>query len=416
MFNKRNTVISIESVIPSSLQTLTLRTLSEAPQATMTTSTERDAFGRLPEELRIEIIKLSPDPLSLRCLAHASPAMGKVLDRYPLEILEVILEVTVPMSIRRLIHAVLELRLLRFPASLSEAQRVARTDSTAATSGMRSSELDRAAAAVRSLLTTADNVHNWSHACLEHLIRISMELRPSTLIKNGEGRTRREEFENAESRKDYLPQDTGPPSWVEEQRMIKAFWQLQFFLELQGAGRKGHLSTNWPKQEVDMLFQSSAGGFYDVHNCEREQILTACDFLGAVTSGTVNSVEAVHDDAYNLPTILWVDGAVLRRPCAEPLSFELNKDTFSQGSENLDRTPWAYRFHGAMSSTDGWLDGAPLTIFYPFQIWRKYGFAIWDEKRMVDLGMRHPKKASYNGNSFSYSFRWWSILTEEDLR
>ena len=382
----------------------------------MTASTERDAFSRLPEELRIKIIKLSPDPLSLRCLAHASPAMGKVLDRYPLEILEVILEVTVPMSISRLIYAVLELRLSLFPASLSEAQRVAKTDSTAATSEMRSSELDRAAAAVRSLLTTAENVHNWSHACLEHLIRKSMELRPSTLIKNGEGRTRREEFETAESRKDYLPQDTGPPSWVEEQRMIKSFWRLQFFLELQGAGHKGHLGTNWPKQEVDVLFQSSAGGFYDVHNSVREQILTACDFLGAVTSGTVNSVEAIHDNAYNLPTIRWVDGAVLRRPCAEPLSFERNKDTFSQGSENLDRTSWAHRFHAAMSSTDGWLEGAPLTIFYPFQIWRKYGFAIWDEKRMVDLGMRHPKKASYLSNSFSYAFRWWSILTEEDLR
>jgi len=382
----------------------------------MTASTERDPFGRLPEELRIKIIKLSPDPLSLRCLAHASPAMGKVLDRYPLEILEVILEVTVPMSIRRLIHAVLELRLSRFPASVSEAQRVTKTDSTAATSEMRSSELDRAAAAVRSLLTTAENVHNWSHACLEHLIRKSMELRPSTLIKNGKGRTRREEFETAESRKDYLPQDTGPPSWVEEQRMIKSFWRLQFFLELQGAGHKGHLGTNWPKQEVNVLFQSSAGGFYDVHNSVQEQILTAYDFLGAVTSGTVNSVEAIHNNAYNLPTIRWVDGAVLRRPCAEPLSFECNKDTFSQGSKNLDQTPWAYRFHGAMSSTDGWHDGYMLYLVYPFQNWRKYGFAIWDDRRMVDLGMRHPRKASVLSNSVPYSFRWWSILTEEDMR
>jgi len=42
-----------------------------------------------------------------------------------------------------------------------------------------------------------------------------MEPRPSTLIKNGAGRTRREEIENAESQKDHLPQDTGPPSWVQ---------------------------------------------------------------------------------------------------------------------------------------------------------------------------------------------------------
>ncbi|KAF1922325.1 uncharacterized protein M421DRAFT_427046 [Didymella exigua CBS 183.55] len=382
----------------------------------MTADTERDAFGRLPEELRVKIIKLSPDPLSLRCLAHASPAMGRVLDRYPLEIVEVILEVTVPVEIRRLIHAVLKLQFSRFPASLSEAQRVAKIDSTAATSEMRSSRLDRAASAVQSLLTTAANVHNWSHACLEHLIRKSMQLRPSTLIKNGAGSTRWEEFENAESRKDYLPQDTGPPSWVEEQRMIKSFWQLQFFLELQGAGHKGHLGTNWPRQEVDVLSQSSADGFYDVLNYQQEQILTACDFLGAVTSGTINLVEAVHDNASNLPTIRWVEGAVLRCSCAEPLSFERNKDTFNQGPENLDRTPWAYHFHHAMSSSDRWLDGSPLTLVYPFQTWRKYGFAIWDDKRMVDLGMRHPRKASVISNSIPYSFRWWSILTEEDMR
>jgi hypothetical protein len=382
----------------------------------MTATTEQDAFRRLPEELRIKIIKLSPDPFSLRSLAHASPAMGRVLDRYPLEIVEVVLEVTVPLQTRRLMGAVLKARFSGFPVSLSEAQTVAKTDSTMATDEMRSSGLDRAAAAVRSLLASAANVHAWSHTCLEHLIRKCMELRPSTLIKNGAGRTRREEFENAESRKDYLPQDTGPPSWVEEQRMIKSFWQLQFFLELQGAGHKGRLGTNWPRQEVDMLSQSSADGFYDVLNYQREQILTACDFLGAVTSESITSVEAIHDNAYNLPTIRWVEGALSRCSCAEPLSFERNKDTFSQGPENLDRTPWAYHFHHAMSSSDRWLDGSPLTLVYPFQTWRKYGFAIWDDKRMVDLGMRHPRKASVISNSIPYSFRWWSILTEEDMR
>ncbi|KAJ4380975.1 hypothetical protein N0V86_003322 [Didymella sp. IMI 355093] len=382
----------------------------------MAANDERDAFGRLPEELRIKIIKLSPDPLSLRSLAHASPAMGRTLDRYPLEIVEMVLDVTVPVETRRLMGAVLKGRFSRFPASLSEAQKVTKTDSTAATDEMRSFRLDQAAAAVRSLLATTENVLAWSHACLEHLIRKSMELRPSTLIKNGAGRTRQEEFENAESRKDYLPQDTGPPSWVEEQRMIKSFWRLQFFLEIQSAGNKGRLGTHWPGQEVDVLSNSSPDGFYDMFDFEREQTLTACDFFGAVTSGIITSVEAVHDNAHDLPTIRWVEGAVSRYSCAEPLSFELNKDTFHQGPENLDRTPMSYHFHRAMSSIDGWLDGAPLTLVYPFQIWRKYGFAIWDDKRMADLGMRHPRKKSVLSNCITYSFRWWSILTEEDMR
>jgi hypothetical protein len=382
----------------------------------MTANTERDAFGRLPEELRIEIIKLSPDPVSLRSLVHASPAMGRVLDRYPLEIVEVVLDATVPVETRRLMGAVLKGRFSRFPASLSEAQKVAKTASTTATDEMRSSRLDQAAAAVRSLLATAENVHAWSYACLEHLIRKSMELRPSTLIKLGDGFKKQEQFENAESREDYLPQYTGPPSWVEEQRMIKAFWRLQFFMELQGASNKGRLDTHWPGQEVDVLSKSSPDSFYDVFDFEREQTLTACDFFGAVTSGNIASVEAVHDNAYGLPTIRWVEGAVPRCSCAEPPSIELGKDTFCQGPVYLDRMPCSYFFYQVMSTTNGWLDGCPLTLVFPFQSWRKYGFAIWDDKRMADLGMRDPIRKSLIRNHIFYSFRWWSILTKEDLR
>jgi hypothetical protein len=380
----------------------------------MTANTERDAFGRLPEELRIQIIKLSPDPLSLRSLAHASPAMGRVLDRYPLEIVEVVLDVTVPVQTRRLMGAVLKGRFSRFPASLSEAQKVAKTDSTAATDEMRSSKLDQAAA-VRSLLATAENVHAWSHACLEHLIRKSMELRPSTLIKQGSGSTSQEQFENAESRKDYLPQYTGPPSWVEEQRMIKSFWRLQFFLELQGASNKGRLGTYWPEQEVEALSKSSPDGFYDVFDFEREQILTACDFFGAVTSGAITSVAAVHDNA-RLPTIRWIEGAVPRCSCAEPPSIERNKDNFFQGPENLDRTQMSYRFQHIMSICDQFEDAGPALLKFPFQPWRKYGFAIWDCKRMADLGMRDPRGKSFLRNYVKYSFRWFSILTEEERK
>ena len=132
----------------------------------MTATTKQDAFGQLPEELRIKIIKLSPDPFSLRSLAHASPAMGRVLNRYPLEIVEAVLEATVPVQTRRLMGAVLKARFSHFPASLAEAQKVAKIDSTAATDDRRSFGPDQATAVVRSLLASAANVHAWSHTCL----------------------------------------------------------------------------------------------------------------------------------------------------------------------------------------------------------------------------------------------------------
>ncbi|KAI4932479.1 hypothetical protein J4E85_002877 [Alternaria conjuncta] len=278
----------------------------------MTENTPQDPFGQLPEELRLQIIKLSPNPFSLRNLAHASPAMGRVLDRYPLEIVEEVMTVTVPVQTRRLMDAVLKARFSDFFASMPEAQTIAEADWVFATENIRSSGLDRAAAAVRSLLASAANVHAWSHACLEHLIRKSLQLRPSTLIKMGSGNMVRERFESAESRKDYIPQETGPPSYVEEKRMMESFWRLQFLLELQDAGRKGRLDAIWPREEIDTLFESSADGFYDVHKSVREQILTASDFLDAVTSGSIASVEAVKNNAFDLPTIRWEEGAVSR--------------------------------------------------------------------------------------------------------
>ncbi|USP82102.1 hypothetical protein yc1106_09376 [Curvularia clavata] len=380
----------------------------------MTSNTEGDAFGRLPEEIRIEIIKLSLDPLSIRSLVHASPVMGRVLDRYPLEIVEVALNATVPVETRRLMVAVLRARFSRFPTSLSEAQKIATIDLPSAFNEMLSSRLDRAAAAVRSLLATAENAHAWSHACLEHLIQKSMELRPSTLIKRGAGGTDQEKFEKAESHKDYLPQYTGPPSWVEEQRMIKAFWRLQFFLELQGAGNKGLLGMYWSRQEVEMLSNGSMESFYDVFDFEREQILTACDFFRAVTSGTIALVKAIDKDAYRLSTIHWIEGTVPRHSCAEPLSFGFNKDRFGQGPDYLDSSPLGYKFYHVMSSIQ-WLDGSPPLVGFPFQPWRKYGFAIWDDKRMADLGMRPPEGRRISKNYISYCFRWFSILNEEDL-
>ncbi|CAN9171652.1 unnamed protein product [Alternaria alternata] len=379
----------------------------------MTANTVRDAFGRLPEELRIQIIKLSPNPWSLWCLTYASPVMGGVLDRYPLEILEVVLDAAVPGTTRRLIYAVLKVRLQRFPASLAEAKEVFRAKLTEVADDMRSFPLDRAAEAVRSLLTTAENVHTWSHACLEHLIQKSMEMRPSTIIKQGGGSPYDLWciFDNAESRKDYVPQYTGPPSWVEEQRVVQAFWRLQFVLELQDVGDKGCLSSHWSRQETNALSNISVDRFFD--RCQ--QTFTAHDFLSAVTSGDITSVEAFDDNAHGLPMIRWTQVPAPRCSCAQPLFFEPKQDFFQQGVEQLDNYNGqkAIRMHNHMSSMP--LDGIPYLFNIPFDPFRKFGFAIWDGKRMTDLGMQSGNPKSKLGNYPFDSFRWWSLLTEEEI-
>ncbi|KAL0943116.1 uncharacterized protein CTRU02_201002 [Colletotrichum truncatum] len=379
----------------------------------MKTKFSQDMFGRLPEELQLQIIKLSPDLSSLWSLAQASSTVGGVLDRSPLEIVEAVLELTVPLQTRRLMRAVLRGRALCFPASLSEARRIATIDSTAATDGTPPLDSDQVRV-VRSFLATAENIHAWSHACLDHLIKRSMELRPSTLVRLGTGQSCQETFQRAESHDDHLPRHTGPPSWVEEQRMTKAFWRLQFFIELQRAGESGHLGAHWPGQDVDMLLTSTLGEFYEVFDFERQQILTAYDFFLTITSRPGTMQISLRDNAHGLPTILQTEGTIsnLMGPCAEQPSFGFGEDTFHQGPEHLDTTPMSYHFQDIMSGHDP--KGSPL-MGIPFEPYRKFGFAIWDNKRMIDLGLRDPKSKSIFKNRTFYYFRWRSILTEEEL-
>jgi hypothetical protein len=125
-------------------------------------------------------------------------------------------------------------------------------------------------------------------------------------------------------------------------------------------------------------------------------------------------VEAVHEDAYGLPTIRRIEGLIPRYFCADPLSFDFGKDIFQQAPEYLGQTPMSYHFQDVMSRVHR--DGELPLIGVPFQPYRKYGFAIWEDKRMADLGMRVPNGGSVFKNYISYCFRWWSILTKEDLR
>lgn len=92
-----------------------------------------DTFNRLPEELLIQIIKLSPDFPCLWNLAQASPALSGVLGRYPIEILEAVLHRSVHKRILPVIYAVLRSRISRFPLSLDASRHIVADDPSSIT-------------------------------------------------------------------------------------------------------------------------------------------------------------------------------------------------------------------------------------------------------------------------------------------
>ena len=68
-------------------------------------------------------------------------------------------------------------------------------------------------------------------------------------------------FDGAESRP-YQPHNTGPLSWVEEQRVVRALWRIQFLSELKLARNEGRL--NWTGDDLKALESTSVINFYSI--------------------------------------------------------------------------------------------------------------------------------------------------------
>jgi hypothetical protein len=177
------------------------------------------------------MMKLSSGLSSLLALLHASPYCSVVFTSCPLQIIEAVMAATVPDTTQARMRAT-----LRFKAfgkmTLEEARNI-----TTATSinwsplTSMESQILQGTELPRHFLSLAHKVHILGHACCEHFIEASLAMHPSYMVKIGErrmGGTYREQIEAAESR-EYQPGETGPPSWVEEQRVVKALWLIQKF-------------------------------------------------------------------------------------------------------------------------------------------------------------------------------------------
>ncbi|KAK7999502.1 hypothetical protein PG990_012102 [Apiospora arundinis] len=362
-------------------------------------------FGHLPRELQLQILKLCPSLESLWSLVQASPSMRVVLDGYSLEIVDMVLDQTVPVQTRRLMRAVLRAKASTFPASLRQG---------------------------RALLPFYSRQHPY---LVPRLSRPSDPEIPGIAAVDACRAWLRldplEQFQAAERHDEqYQPPSTGPPSWVEEQRMIKAFWRLQFFLELQSAGARGRLGEKenkdedldedlerggWSWQDLYIL-SSSIGEFHELFGFEQQQLLTAYDFFLSVTSqistATSTSFEITRrEDSYGLPIITkTVTESSPAVSCAEQPSFGSREDTFHQGSEYLDREPTSYEFYDFMSNRD--FRGSPL-LGFPSSPTASLGSPSGTTNAWPTLAFRAPKPSSIFKNRRFYYFRWHSILPLE---
>lgn len=194
--------------------------------------------------------------------------------------------------------------------------------------------------------------------------------------------------------KQYQPRNTGPPSYVEEHRMINTIWRIQLLYEMASAQQRGDIwsGAEGKLEPLDFL------DFYHLPLFQADQIRSVLDYLEEVKGWNDQA-----SDRFSLPAITTAN--TFNWPMS-PLQCSRDKRSIGETPNSI---PMGYRFFRVLVT-----DYRSPLRYLPFAPYRKYGFAFWDTKRMVDLGFMPTPAAMHPLLLTELYFTWRSILSKEE--
>ncbi|OGM47285.1 hypothetical protein ABOM_003829 [Aspergillus bombycis] len=210
-------------------------------------STRPCYLSQLPAELLYEIFQRCPDISALWSLLTTSSQMLAVFNSRASEIVDAVLNLTVPAQTRLYMRQVLVLRTgIHSYYSFEDAQ----TDRF-----LLCKRIMATPDQLRTFVALSHRVHVLAHLCIEGCLRRCLA---SPL-----------------GQREY-PVGFIIPTWTEEQRSILSFWRVLFCSELKLQGLKGHL--NWSPRE---LIRLQSQGLYEhvLSGTARSQAMTALRFI-----------------------------------------------------------------------------------------------------------------------------------------
>lgn len=220
------------------------------------------------------------------------------------------------------------------------------------------------------LLSFSTRLRQMTHACFHGLVARCMALEPEHL-EHPETRYTSETKVKPPGRP-YTPIDIGPPSWIEEQRLMTGFLRIMLFFELRKEILShGNLDTG--NEVVCQLQSRQVEEFWDgLLNCrERSLVRTVMTWL-VPEVGDAREINSWMDSP-SLPSSL-----IYCCPELTPLTEQQRSMTEVAMVGNVPAIG-CYR-HCRM------LPESPLRDI-DFAVFRPYGFAIWGTKRMRALGL-----------------------------
>lgn len=376
-----------------------------------------DPFITLPWFVLRDILSLLPNLPTLHCLYQASPAIAAYLNHdpgtFPAIVEEIIahtdrdqgLNPKVQFYLRTLVFiwwrasATNEDNAIPLPLSFEEvAYFLGKSGPNAQTlpRGFGDTSLPRATPPVVlcRLLAFSAKLRQTTHACFHDWMTRCKILKPERM-KNPDEEFSDPSLSPRPSGVPFTPVDIGPPSWLEEQRMMRAILRYFLFYELKDALKS---------QDLQM-----SNDHPDYGTLETDQVETF--WCGTVS--TQYPRLATQQRAQFQAVLPWLRQHDPVRPelqycCPEPTLLSPKQWSLPDDPQ-MNFVP-GYTFRVKLQGVRSPLRGLDST---PFQ---QLGFDFWDEERMVALGFMSP----LHGNTLSLDsrderdlqYRWSSILTQ----
>lgn len=335
-----------------------------------------DPFCTLPMPLPLMIFEAIEDLSTLSYLLEASPSAAIIFGQRYCEITEALLD-RLPLELQRLLRTIVALQSNRLAvrdqinsfADLTECRVPSIVRNIKATQLL--TRATHSLAAVRSLISSAGRVQGLCQCFFDTFLARVNSIRPyriaNELYNYGDYPAELPE------RRPYRPLPCGPPSWIEEQRVLRALWRLQLYVCLvgivkDGGGTEGIArkpftpqtvwadENRWQIGELECVYEFIV---------EKDTSTARLSQLPCVASGLVTVPQRSPEDT---ETHIWWEQT--------PMGFR-----------NWP-SPGASHFLVIGNERNSPLRGIS---FKPF---RRLGRGIWDRMKMVGLGLVNERHAA----------------------
>jgi hypothetical protein len=426
----------------------------------------------LSPEILLDIITRLPGLDTLNNLLRASPRSRRLFNHEALTITEAVLsraDSLLPPQIQELIRAVILARssalpfrtlgdFLKFLRGNLPERRLMNPPPTTALSPNSLVLIAPSPAILLSIVATAHHISVLTHACLNSYL--SRVRDPSFITQHchekGFSYTHRYRL-----REKWAPpwervfvgtpvkmRDTGPPSWVEEMRVLRALWLIQLAGDVQILATNDNNALGWPREDVERISSIEPEDLTLItelppYHGGVEEVRTVTEYLEELEEQKTVRPIAEEGLYYRLPRLLRdsTDAAwTTQEPEACTLTWGNVGYTYDYGNKvvRIEPTPEIREHYSFPLASEGqdWgqtrnaLDSeAPGTYFFmnltrntynsplfsvKYDAFRRLGFGIWDQKRMHFLGLMNGAHPPYERHEF-YFFAWKSLLSAEEI-